>query len=96
MSTPSVPPQNSKVPPAPKEEPKQPSKEDLKVLLLAVEKEAMQFVGKEGHNPFVWIRDNVRSLERELTMAELTPELVTKIKALKYPTEGSIGQPMIN
>ena len=44
---------------------------DASNKLDALEKEAMTFAGKEGHNPFLWIRNNIAPLRKALAAKDV-------------------------
>jgi hypothetical protein len=51
--------------------------------LASVKKAAMENAGKEGHNPFIWLRDNVDKLDKQLAdVPGRTPALHASILAL--------------
>ena len=51
--------------------------------LGAVKKAAMENVGKEGHNPFFWLRDNTDKLDKQLAdVPNRNAGLYTNILAL--------------
>ena len=58
--------------------------EQLKIKLHELEKQAMTFVGKEGHNPFLWIRHTIRPLESKIHNEGLTQEVIDEVNNLVY------------
>jgi len=60
-----------------------------KVHLLNLEKEAMTRVGEKGFNPFIWIKDCARPLERRL-VNEPSESVIAEILSLKVPAKNDV------
>lgn len=51
--------------------------------LHAIEQKAMMTHGKEGHNPIIWCRDNIRGIQTKLEANDKSRELYDSIMALQ-------------
>lgn len=56
-----------------------------------VTKQLLEHAGKPGHNPHLWLRDNVEPLRLRLRNGEQSQQLVDAIKALK-PVVPRVGK----
>lgn len=73
------------VAPTPVVIPAKASREELGKKLNELQKDALTHAGEKGHNPFIWLKENLNPLRLELESAKVpTAGLEAKINALKY------------
>ena len=66
--------------------------EKAKAHIETIKEHLKQFVGKQNHNPFLWIKDHLEPLVQRLEDGEKTKELFEAILSLKKeaPTTGVV------